>query len=146
MVYNLSPEEKTLMTDINTADTKWNKEIQSTLLLPKSEIDAVAQGQIDKSLTDYNKLGNRAQTILGDDKFTFTPMVSNTQEVGKIGYAFNHAISHFGMFTFVVLAGCVLLDFGILIIILLMPNDPRNGNMGASVIGNKRVGKTLITK
>ena len=49
------------------------------------------------------------------------------------------------MFAFVVFAGCILLDFGILIIILLMPADPRNGSSG-SVIGNKRVGKTLITK
>jgi hypothetical protein len=79
------------------------------------------------------------------DKFTFTPSLSKTQEVGKIGYAFDHAIKNFGMFAFVVLAGCVLLDFGILIIILLMPADPRNGNTG-SVIGTKRVGKTLITK
>jgi hypothetical protein len=82
---------------------------------------------------------------LGADKFTFTPSLSKTQEVGKIGYAFDHAIKHFGMFAFVVLAGCVLLDFGILIIILLMPADPRNNNTG-SVIGTKRVGKTLITK
>jgi hypothetical protein len=105
----------------------------------------MAQGQIDKSLTEYNKLGNRAHTILGDEKIKFTPSLSKTQEVGKIGYAFNHAIQNFGMFQFVVLAGCVLLDFGILIIILLMPADPRNMNTG-SVIGNKRVGKTLITK
>ncbi|MBK8621050.1 MAG: hypothetical protein IPN79_04655 [Saprospiraceae bacterium] len=145
MISDLSPEERGIKTDINNAVLKWNKEIQSLLLRSQNEIDDMAQGQIDKSLTEYNKLGNRAHTILGDDKFKFTPSLSKTQEVGKIGYAFDHAIKNFGMFAFVVLAGCVLLDFGILIIILLMPTDPRNGNAG-SVIGTKRVGKTLITK
>lgn len=144
MVYNLSPEEKVLITDINTAVSIWNKEIQSTLLLPQKEIDEMAQGQIDKSLTEYNKLGSRALSILGDDKFKFEPALSKTQEVGKIGYAFDHAIKNFGIFQFVVLAGCVLLDFGILIIILLMPGDPRNGNNNTSVFTNKRIGKTLI--
>ncbi|OYU67634.1 MAG: hypothetical protein CFE22_03870 [Cytophagaceae bacterium BCCC1] len=144
-IENLSPDEKKIKEDINNAVLKWNKDIQSLLLLPQKEIDKVSQGQIDKALTEYNKLGNRAQTILVDDKFQFTPSLSNTQEVGKIGYAFDHAIKHFGMFAFVVLAGCILLDFGILIIILLLPTDPSNGNT-RSVIGNKRVGKTLITK
>jgi len=143
MVYNLSPEEKNLMTDINNAVLKWNKEIQSLLLLSQNEIDDMAQGQIDKSLTEYNKLGNRAHTILGDEKFKFMPSRSKTQEVGKIGYAFDHAIKHFGMFAFVVLAGCVLLDFGILIIILLMPADPRNGNT-RNFDPIKRGGRTLI--
>lgn len=142
---NLSPDEKKLKEDISNAVLKWNKDIQSLLLLPQNEIDEMAQGQIDKSLTEYNKLGNRAHTILGEEKFKFIPSLSKTQEVGKIGYAFNHAIKNFGMFQFVVLAGCVLLDFGILIIILLMPTDSRNGNTG-SVIGHRRVGKTLITK
>lgn len=145
MISDLSPEERGLKTDINNAVLKWNRDIQSLLLLSQNEIDVMAQGQIDKALTEYNKLGNRAHTILGEEKFKFTQALSNTQEVGKIGYAFDHAIKHFGMFAFVVLAGCILLDFGILIIILLMPTDPRNGNTG-SVIGNKRVGKTLITK
>ncbi len=145
MVYNLSTEEKNLMTDINNAVLKWNKEIQSLLLLPQKEIDDMAQGQIDKSLTEYNKLGNRSHQILGDEKFKFEPSHSKTQEVGKIGYAFHHAIKNFGMFQFVVLAGCVLLDFGILLIILLMPSDSRNGNnYNESVFTNKRSGKTLI--
>lgn len=145
MVYNLSPEEKNLMSDINNAVLRWNKDIQNLLLLSQNDIDDMAQGQIDKALTEYNKLGNKANTILGNDKFQFVPSLSKTQEVGKIGYAFNHAINNFGMFAFVVLAGCILLDFGILIIILLMPTDPRSGTTG-SVIGTKRVGKTLITK
>ena len=145
MVYNLSTEEKNLMTDINNAVLKWNKDIQSLLLLSQKEIDDMAQGQIDKSLTEYNKLGSRSHQILGDEKFKFTPIHSKTQEVGKIGYAFDHAIKNFGMFQFVVLAGCILLDFGILFIILLMPSDPRNGNSNnGSVFTNKRSGKTLI--
>lgn len=143
MVYNLSPEEKNLMTDINNAVLRWNKDIQSLLLRSQNEIDDMAQGQIDQSLTEYNKLGNKAHSILGDDKFKFTPSLSKTQEVGKIGYAFNHAMNNFGMFAFVVFAGCLLLDFGILIILLLMPNDPRSVNTG-SVINNKRTGKTII--
>lgn len=145
MISDLSPEERGLKTDISNAVLRWNKDIQSLLLLSQNEIDDMAQGQIDKALTEYNKLGNRAHTTLGEDKFKFTPSLSKTQEVGKIGYAFDHAIKNFGMFAFVVLAGCILLDFGILIIILLMPVDQRNGNTG-SVIGTKRVGKTLITK
>lgn len=145
MVYNLSAEEKNLMADINNAVLKWNKDIQSLLLLSQNEIDDMAQGQIDKSLTEYNKLGNRAHLILGDEKFKFTPVHSKTQEVGKIGYAFNHALNNFGMFQFVVLMGCLLLDFGIMLIILLMPSDPRNGgNTTNSVFTNKRSGKTLI--
>jgi hypothetical protein len=142
---NLSPDEKKLKVDLNSAVLKWNRDVQSLLLLSQKEIDEMAQGQIDKALLEYNKLGNRAHTILGNDKFQFTPSLSNTHEVGKIGYAFDHAIKHFGIFAFVVLAGCVLLDFGILIIILLMPADPRNGNRG-SVLGPKKVGKTLTTK
>jgi hypothetical protein len=121
---------------------KWNKDIQSLLLLPQNEIDEMSQGQIDKALTEYNKLGSRAHTILGDEKFQFTPSISNTQEVGKIGYAFNHAIKHFGMFAIVVLAGCILLDFGILIIILLMPADPRNVNHNGGRTTSR--GKVLI--
>lgn len=144
MVYNLSPEEKTLMSDIHTSAENWNKEIQKVLVLSNLEIDKVAQGQIDKSLAEYNKLGNKAQSILGEDKFKFSPLTSKTQEVGKIGYAFDHAIQHFGMFQFVVLAGCILLDFGILIIILMMPSDPKNTNPNGSVFHTKRSGKTLI--
>lgn len=142
MVYNLSPEEKNLMTDINNAVLKWNKDIQSLLLMSQNEIDEMAQGQIDKSLTEYNKLGNRAHIILGEEKFKFAPSLSKTQEVGKIGYAFNHAIKNFGMFTFVVLAGCILLDFGILIIILLMPKDITSDNNSSGGFVNK--GKTWI--
>ena len=142
---NLSPDEKKLKDDINNAVLRWNKDIQSLLLLSQKEIDDMAQGQVDKSLTDYNKLGNRAHQILGDDKFKFIPVHSKTQEVGKIGYAFNHAINNFGMFQFVVLAGCLLLDFGIYFIILLMPTEPNTGGYNGGVVINKRKSKTLIS-
>lgn len=146
MVYNLSPEEKTMMNEINNAVLKWNNDIQKTLLLTPNQINDIAQGQVDHALNDYNRLGARAQQNLGEGKFRFEPMHSNTQEVGKIGYAFSHAIENFGMFQFVVLAGCILLDYGILLIILLMPSDPsnRNSTNSGSVFNNKRSGKTLI--
>jgi len=138
---NLSPDEKKLKDDINNSVLKWNKDIQSLLLLSQKEIDDMAQGQIDKALTEYNKLGNRSHQILGADKFKFDPAHSQTPEVGKIGYAFNHAIRNFGMYQFVVLAGCILLDFGIMLIILLMPTDNKGNNNRVNV---KRKGKTLI--
>jgi multisubunit Na+/H+ antiporter MnhE subunit len=144
MVYNLTPEEKNLMSDINNATLKWNKDIQNLLLKSHQEIDEMAQGQIDKAISEYNKLGNRAHAILGEDKFKFEMAHSNTQEVGKIGFAFNHAISHFGMYQFVVLMGCVLLDFGIMIIILLVPSENVNNGGRGSVFGS--TGKTLIPR
>jgi len=147
MVYNLTPEEKNLMGDINNASLKWSKDIQSLLLKNHQDIDDMAQGQIDKSLAEYNKLGSRAQSILGDDKFKFEPAHAKTQEVGKIGFAFNHAINNFGMYQFVVLMGCILLDFGIMFIILLMPtenNGSGNQRNNGSVFTSKRSGKTLI--
>ena len=102
----------------------------------------MAQGIIDESLAQYNKLGNRAQTVLGTEKLKFEPVVSETGEVGKIGYAFSHAIHHFGMYQFVVLAGCILLDFVIVFIILLVvkPDDSRNGRNGP----NRRRGAVIL--
>ncbi|ROI14877.1 hypothetical protein [Epilithonimonas hominis] len=145
MVYNLTPEEKNLIGDINNASLRWNKDIQNLLVKSHQDIDDMAQGQIDKALAEYNKLGSRAQSILGDDKLKFEPAHSNTQEVGKIGYAFDHAVKNFGMFQFVVLAACILLDFGIMLIILLMPSENNvNQNSGGSVFNNKRSGKTII--
>jgi len=144
MVYNLSPEEKKLMTDINSAVLKWNKKIQELLLLSKKDKDDISQGLIDESLTEYNKLGNRSLTILGPSKIKFEPALSKTQDVGKIGFAFDHAIKHFGMYQFVVLMGCILLDFIIVIIILLVTNPENNSNSNRSVFNSKRGGKTLI--
>jgi hypothetical protein len=148
MMNNLSPEEKTLKNEISNASLKWDKEIQNLLLKNHQDIDDMAQGQIDKALSEYNKLGSKANSILGDEKFRFVPAYSKTQEVGKIGFAFNHAISNFGMFQIVVLLACILLDFGIMIIILLMPNENTGGNTNrsnSSVFTSKRSGKTLIT-
>lgn len=146
MVYNLTPEEKNLMSDINNASVRWNKEIQNLLQMNPDVINLMAQGQIDKSLTEYNRLGSKAESILGKDKLKFEPTYSETQEVGKIGYAFSHAIKNFGMFQLVVLAGCILLDFGIMFIILLMPTETnRNtGNSSESIFTSKRSGKTII--
>lgn len=144
MIGQLSPSEKRLKSDINNAVLKWNKDIQGLLLLSQDEIDGMAQGQIDKALTEYNKLGSRSNQVLGEEKFKFEALHSKTQEIGKIGYAFDHAIKNFGMFQFVVLAGCILLDFGIMLIILLMPTENRNNIGNGSVFSNKRSGKTLI--
>ncbi|MBL3550547.1 MULTISPECIES: hypothetical protein [unclassified Chryseobacterium] len=145
MISDLSPEERALKTDINNAALKWNKNIQELLLLSKKEKDEMSQGLIDESLADYNKLGSRSQTVLGNEKIHFEPVVSQTQQVGKIGFAFEHAIKNFGMYQFVVLAGCILLDFVIVIIILLVTTPGGyNRNNGGSVFSNKRSGKTII--
>ncbi|KFF23376.1 hypothetical protein [Chryseobacterium vrystaatense] len=144
MISDLSPEEQALKTDINNATLKWNKNIQELLLLSKKDKDVLSQGIIDESLAEYNKLGSRAQTVLGNEKIHFEPVVSQTQEVGKIGFAFEHAIKHFGMYQFVVLAGCILLDFVIVIIILLVTGPDNNRNNRGSVFNNKRSGNTLI--
>jgi len=142
MVMDLSPDERNLKSDINNSVLKWNKRTQEFLLLPKKEKDLLAQSLIDNALTDYNKLGNRAGNVLGEEKFKFEPLLSKTQDVGKIGYAFEHAIKNFGMYQFVVLAGCILLDFVIVIIILLVTSpDNRTNN---SVLGNRKKGRTLI--
>jgi hypothetical protein len=141
MITDLSQDERALKADINNSVLKWNKKIQDFLLLSIKEKDALAQGLIDDSLTEYNKLGNRAHSVLGDDKFKFQPVISKTQDVGKIGYAFEHAIRNFGMYQFVVLAGCILLDFVIVIIILLVTNID-GGQNNKSII--KRTGRTLI--
>ncbi len=142
MVMDLSPDERNLKSDINNYVLKWNKRTQEFLLLPKKKKDDLAQALIDNALTDYNKLGNRGSNVLGQEKFKFEPLLSKTQDVGKIGYAFEHAIKNFGMYQFVVLAGCILLDFVIVIIILLVTSpDNRTNN---SVLGNRKKGRTLI--
>jgi hypothetical protein len=144
MIAQLSPDEKNLKRDVENASLKWNKEIQNILLLSQKEKDAMSQGVIDKSLGEYNKLGNRAHSVLGEDKFKFDPVLSKTEDVGKIGFAFDHAIKNFGMYQFVVLMGCILLDFVIVIIVLLVTNPDKRSNSNGSVFNNKRSGKTLI--
>ncbi|MEG2079009.1 hypothetical protein [Chryseobacterium sp.] len=144
MVYNLSPEEKNLMTDINNAVLKWDKEIPAILALPNNQINDIAQGKIDQSLNEYNKLGGKASSILGNEKLKFEPATTDTQEIGKLGYAFRHAISNFGFSQFMVLAGCILLDFVIVIIILLVTSPDNNKQKGIGP--NRRGGRTLINK
>ena len=145
MISDLSPEERGLKSDVNNAVLKWNKKIQDLLLLSKKEKDDISQGLIDESLTEYNKLGNKAHTILGESKFRFEPALSKTQEVGKIGFAFDHAIKNFGMYQFVVLMGCILLDFVIVIIILLV-SSPDNKRINNGSVFTAKKGKTLIPK
>jgi len=141
MIADLAPEEQKLKTDLNNAVLKWNKNIQSLLLLPKKEIDEIAQGEIDKSLAEYNKLGNTAVSVLGD-KMKFEAATTKTQDIGKIGYAFSHAIQNFGMYQFVVLLGCLLLDFVILFIIDLT-TTPNENSKGGSVF-RKSKSQTII--
>jgi hypothetical protein len=141
MVMDLSPDERNLKSDINNSVLKWNKKTQEFLALSKNDKDDLAQGLIDNALTDYNKIGNRATNVLGEDKFKFEVLSSKTQDVGKIGYAFEHAIKNFGMYQFVVLAGCILLDFVIVIIILLVTSPD---NSRRSYGGNINNGETLI--
>lgn len=144
MLGAMSPDQKGLLNDVESATLKWNKEIGNALLLSQKEKDDISQGLIDKSLAEYNKLGNKAREVLGNDKFKFEPMLSSTQEVGKIGFAFNHAIKNFGMYQFVVLMGCILLDFIIVIIVLLVTDSDNRSNNKGSVFNNKRSGKTLL--
>jgi hypothetical protein len=144
MLGAMSPDQKSLLNDVESATLKWNKEIGNALLLSQKEKDDISQGLIDKSLAEYNKLGNKAHEVLGNDKFKFEPMLSSTQEVGKIGFAFNHAIKNFGMYQFVVLMGCILLDFIIVIIVLLVTDSDNRSNNNGSVFNNKRSGKTLL--
>lgn len=142
IAYNLSPEEKKLMTNLNAATLKWDKEIKGILQLPKNEIDEKSQVTIDKALTEYNKLGSTAQSVLGTEKLKFEPVKTDTQEIGKLGYAFKHAISNFGFSQFMVLAGCILLDFVIVIIILLVTTPEENQTFGGG--NNRKRGSTLI--
>ena len=115
MMDQLSPSEKTLKTDVENAKLHWNKQIEKLLLMSKNEINDIAQGEIDKSLQQYNDLVNRSKSVLGDEKIKIDSAISKTEDVGKIGFAFEHAIKNFSMYQFVVLMGCVLLDFVIVI-------------------------------
>ena len=147
MLEVLNPEEKKLKTDLDAAVLKWNKKTQQLVAQSPDIINTTAVGMIDEIVLDYNKLGNRAETTLGSNKYDFVPTKSTAQDVGKIGYAFRHAIDNFGMYQFVVLMGCILLDFGIMIIVLLVTESGggrNNAQGGDSIFGNKRRSKTLI--
>jgi hypothetical protein len=141
MMDQLSPSEKTLKTDAENAKLHWNKQIEKLLLMSNEDINSIAQGEIDKSLQQYNDLVNRSKSILGDEKIKIELAKTKTPQVGKIGYAFEHAISNFSVYQFVVLMGCVLLDFLIPILLLLI-TKPDDKNKGNSVF--KREGKVLI--
>lgn len=131
---NLSPDEKKLKNDINDAVLSWNRKVAELLSYGDKDINDMAQGEIDKAITEYNKLGSRATTTLGADKIKFIPTQANTQEVGKVGYAFGHALANFGIMPMIVFAGCLLLDFGILFIILLMPKEVNTSNQGGNIL------------
>lgn len=144
MMDQLSPAEKSLKVDTENAKLHWNKQIEKLLLMPKNDINDIAQGEIDKSLQQYNDIVNRSKSVLGDEKIKIESTISKTQNVGKIGYAFEHAIKNFGMYQFVVLAGCILLDFVIVIIILLVTSPDNNSSNGSVLGGSRKKGRTLI--
>lgn len=146
MLSDLSPVEKELKTDINQSVIKWNGKIQDYLLSSKTEKDSASQGIIDNSISEYNKLGERGAAILGPDKFKFNELKSNTQEIGKIGYAFSHAVNNFGVYQLVVLMGCILLDFFLPVMVLLIvkPSDHRMPTV--PIRGNTRRGGVLTPK
>jgi len=138
-------QEDEIKKDIDNAVNKWNSNIQNLLQKSKNEINQEAKGELSRAITEYNKLGNQARTVLGDDKFKFELFSSQTQDVGKIGYAFKHAFDNIGMYPIMVSAGCILLDFGILLLIIVSPatqNQMLNNN--TSVLNNKNKGKTII--
>lgn len=142
MVLNLSPQETELKNEITKGVLKYNKKIQELITLTKTDVDDNSQKLIEEAVIDYNKLGSKAQSILGEERFKFTPMASKTQEIGKIGYAFTHAINNFGIYQVIVLFGCLLLDFLIPILILLIvkPTDNSSNNGGWN---SKRTGRVL---
>lgn len=140
VVYGLSPSERDLQSKVSNASLIWNKEIENTLRLPDSQLNKAAQGQIEKALAEYNKLGNEAQTVLGVKKLEFTLAESETHLAGKLSFSIRHAIKNFGVSQFVVLAGCILLDF-VIVIIILFATTPRENSTNGSVIGKK--GTTL---
>jgi hypothetical protein len=146
MLSDLSPTEKELKTVVNQGVIKWNGKIKDYLLSSKTAKDTTSQELIDNSITDYNKLGERAAAVLGPDKFKFTELKSNTQEIGKIGYAFSHAVNNFGVYQLIVLMGCLLLDFflPIMVILIIKPSVNRSSSLYAR--GNMRKGGVLTPK
>lgn len=140
MVMNLSPEEKKLKEEINIATLKWNKEIQKIINLPKEDIDANAPAVVEQALSEYNKIGNQANSVLGKNKMEFEDKKTEIREVGKMGYAFKHALNNFSIYTILILAGCILLDFVIVIIILLVTSNREENTIERS----RNSGNTII--
>jgi hypothetical protein len=142
MILNLSPQETDLKSDITKGVLKYNKKIQELITLTKTEVDDNSQRLIEEAIIDYNKLGSKAQSILGEEKLKFAPMASRTQEIGKIGYAFSHAFQNFGIYPIIVLLGCLVLDFLIPILILLIVKPTDNSSSGGGW-NTKRTGRVL---
>lgn len=141
MVMDLSPEERKLKEDITSASLKWNKEVQKIINLPKEDIDTNAPAVVEQALSEYNKIGNQANSVLGKNKMEFEEKKTEIREVGKMGYAFKHALNNFSIYTILILAGCILLDFVIIIIILLVTTkDPNN----SSNVRVRNSGNTII--
>lgn len=140
MVMDLSPEEKKLKEEINIATLKWNKEIQKIINLPKEDIDTNAPAVVEQALSEYNKIGNQANSVLGKNKMEFEDKKTEIREVGKMGYAFKHAINNFSIYTILILAGCILLDFVIVIIILLVTSNREENTIERS----RNSGNTII--
>jgi hypothetical protein len=139
MVLNLSPQEAELKDEISRSVLKYNKKIQD-LTINKNQIDNSAESLIQEALNEYNKLGGRSQSVLTKDKFEFTTITSKTSEIGKIGFAFSHAWEHFGIYPIVVFLGCLVLDFLIPILIILIVKGNENKDNTGPVI---RTGKTI---
>lgn len=144
MILNLSPLETELKDEITKGVLKYNKKIQELIILTKNEVDENSQRLIEEAVIDYNKLGSKAQSILGEEKFKFFPIQSKTQEIGKIGYAFSHAFENFGIYSLIVFLGCLVLDFLIPILIMLIVR-PNENLPSERFNGRKRTGKTLTT-
>ncbi|MBS9768687.1 MAG: hypothetical protein KGV44_14285 [Flavobacteriaceae bacterium] len=143
MMEVLSPDERNLRDEIDVAVLRWNKKTKQILAESPDVINSTAVGLINDAVLDYNKLGNKAENVLGHSKYAFKFIKSQAQDVGKIGYAFKHAIDNFGMYQFVVLLGCILLDFMLVIIILLVTETESNRkNRGGSIF--KQKGQTLV--
>lgn len=145
MILNLSPQEADLKEEIAKDVLKYNKKIQELTLLSKSEIDTSSEPVIQEALNEYNKIGLKAQSVLGQEKFKFAPKTSETYEIGKIGYAFRHAFENFGIYPIVVLLGCLVLDFLIPILIILIVKSDEN-TLNSPVLGRRRSGGTIIPK
>lgn len=138
---DLSAEEQKLKTDIQNANLKWTKRIQEIIAMPKSDIDTYTPQIVEEALAEYNKIGHQANAILGKNKIDFHEKKTEIREVGKMGYAFKHAINNFSIYTILILAGCILLDFVIVIIILLvttseetLSQNERRRNVGNTII------------
>ncbi len=143
MMEVLSPDERKMRDDIDVSVLKWNKKTKQILAASPDVINSTAVGLINDAVLDYNKLGNNAENVLGHSRYAFEPIKSEAQDVGKIGYAFRHAFHNFGMYQFVVLLGCFLLDFMLVLVILLVTETNKNTKTSGGSIFKKQ-GKTLI--